>query len=189
MDLLEKMKSLKKNRKFGTYFFFLMVFQFGAYWSRVYSDYSFVGIIVWYSAYFILNIILGYESKTWKETVAWLIMAPLFATLILFGSNTEIGAIQFFLILILIYGLSWALIAFFLDKQQYSCATAAIIAFLTTIGGIYAFCTFFVSTGALDIGKLPLEKTNNLVAITFSVIYIAEKWGKFFLELKSLYKI
>jgi len=181
MSLLERV-----SNEFSVYALFVVGWSaLGIHLRPMTGDY--VGFSIWFIVYIIVNFWLGNCAKNWLQIAFWFISVPNFAMLIFIGdsnlANSLEGKGQFFF-LVLSYIIFWIWGALHFDKEQYKCATSFISAILTNIAGIIAYICFIPSNSI--IGQLSLENVPKYVGIVFSIFIIADRWGKFFLDLRDM---
>lgn len=174
------------SSKFSVYVFFVVG------WSLLGSCFrpttgNYIEFTIWFTVYSAINLWLGDCAKNWAQMVFWFISVPDFVMLIFIGdsdlANFLEGKGQFFL-LVLLYIIFWVWGALRFDKEQYKCATSCILAMLTTISGIIAYICFIPSNAI--IGQLSQENVPKYVGIVLSIFFIADRWGKFFLDLRDM---
>lgn len=144
---------------------------------------------LWVIMYCSVSILIGRLATNWQQMTLWLLIAPDLALLVIVGvnnlANYDNGYYQYILLLVF-YSLFWIIGALLFDEKQYKCATALVVAVLTSIMGCAAYISFVPHTNTM--GEMSSENIAKLVGILTAIYFIAEKWGRFILEWKTLSK-
>ena len=180
---------LKDMMTFPIYFFLVLGIGYIGLSSRLIDHGNFI-FSLWVAAYCLISILIGCLAKDWKQMALWLLIAPDFALLVMVGVNdltNYISGFYQYVLLLLFYSSFWVAGALLFDENQYKCATALVVAVLTSIMGGVAYVSFAPHSNT--IGELSTDDIAKLAGILTAIYFIAEKWGKFVLEWRNLNRI